>query len=214
MGNLYQKFGEFNSAAEINRAAAAQLAEGDHDAIRELAKENGIDETDVQDYIDGLVPELCTPQMAALGKLDAEVANLYDLPMTMQGWVDHIKTMVMDNPVFALGVREKGKSLVKLFAKLIMEISKHRKTVPIDIVREARKLGGSLPDNLPVGDLSKKEFRDIVEAFYTPEPPQTDEPYPFDNVTTEAAGGENDEVAPVQQDEPKAVADEEAGEDT
>lgn len=66
---LFEKFGEFDSAEELNRAAAAQLAEGDIDAIYGIAEENGIDREDAEDYIDGAAPELCTPIMAALGKL-------------------------------------------------------------------------------------------------------------------------------------------------
>ena len=66
---MWEKFGEFDSAEEINLAAAAQLAEGDKEAILLIAKENGIDEEDAQDYIDGMAPALCTPMMAAMGKL-------------------------------------------------------------------------------------------------------------------------------------------------
>lgn len=210
MGKLFEKFGEFDSAAEINRAAAAQLAENDHDALRILAKENGIDEMDAQDYIDGMLPELCTIQTAAIGKLDVEVADLYKLPMTMQGWVDHIKTMVMDDPDFAAGVRQKGKSLIGLFARLIMAISKNRMNVPIDIVREARKLDSSLPNNLPVGDISKKEFRDIVTDYYklpdtNPEPETSAEET---EAPAEAAGEENTEVAPAQPGEPESLSKE------
>ena len=66
---MWENFGEFDSAEEINRAAAAQLSEEDTDAILLIAKENGIDEEEAQDYIEGAVPALCTPMMAALGKL-------------------------------------------------------------------------------------------------------------------------------------------------
>ena len=73
---MFEKFGEFDSAAELNRAAAAQLAEGDEEAILMLAEENGIDREDAEDYIDGCVPELATPLMAALGKLELEKKDL------------------------------------------------------------------------------------------------------------------------------------------
>lgn len=49
---LFEKFGEFDSAEELNRAAAAQLAEGDIDAIYGIAEENGIDREDAEDYIE------------------------------------------------------------------------------------------------------------------------------------------------------------------
>ena len=47
---MFDIFGEFNSAEEINEAAAAQLQEGDTDAVMTIARENGIDEDDAQEY--------------------------------------------------------------------------------------------------------------------------------------------------------------------
>ena len=40
---MYDKFGEFSSYLAINEACANQLKEGDLDAIREIAKENGLE---------------------------------------------------------------------------------------------------------------------------------------------------------------------------
>lgn len=48
---LYEKFGEFDSAEEINVAADGQKAEGDTDAIFAIAQENGLDREDAQDFI-------------------------------------------------------------------------------------------------------------------------------------------------------------------
>ena len=48
---MFDTFGEFDSAEELNAAAAGQKAEGDTGALKELAEENGIDEDDVQDYM-------------------------------------------------------------------------------------------------------------------------------------------------------------------
>ena len=35
---MWDKFGEFDSAEEINRAAAAQMAEGDYQSVRAIAE--------------------------------------------------------------------------------------------------------------------------------------------------------------------------------
>lgn len=40
---MFDKFGEFDSFEEINKAAAGQKEEGDEAALKDLAKENGID---------------------------------------------------------------------------------------------------------------------------------------------------------------------------
>lgn len=50
---MFDKFGEFDSAEEINRAAAAQLKEGDLDAIKTIAEENGLDPEDAEDFCTG-----------------------------------------------------------------------------------------------------------------------------------------------------------------
>lgn len=66
---MFEKFGEFDSVEELNRAAAAQKAEGDEEALVALAEENGIDKEDAEDYMDDCADELATPLMAAMGKL-------------------------------------------------------------------------------------------------------------------------------------------------
>lgn len=72
---LFSKFGEFNSVEELNEAAAGQLAEGDLDALRELAKENGIEDAEVQDYIDGYTDSLAMPITAAMGRANVEMQS-------------------------------------------------------------------------------------------------------------------------------------------
>lgn len=55
---MFDKFGEFDSAEEINRAAAAQLKEGDLDAIKTIAEENGLDPEDAEDFCTGAIDSL------------------------------------------------------------------------------------------------------------------------------------------------------------
>ena len=86
---MWDKFGEFDSAEELNRAAAAQKAEGDREALIMLAEENGIDRDDAEDYLDGAVDELVTPLMAAVGKLQIEAADL-ELRGILKDWEDCI----------------------------------------------------------------------------------------------------------------------------
>ena len=47
---MFEKFGEFDSYEEINRAAKAQLEEGDLEAIKTIAEENGMDPEDAEDF--------------------------------------------------------------------------------------------------------------------------------------------------------------------
>ncbi len=131
---MFDKFGEFDSAEEINRAAAAQLAEGDTDAIYALAKENGIDVEEADDFIDGLTKELCGPLMAANGKLDVEEAELQPYEI-MKDWVQYIRMRCLEAPEMALAVRRKGKTLRGCIAELLKWSLKNAKEVDKDILK-------------------------------------------------------------------------------
>lgn len=73
---MFDKFGEFNSWEELNKAAEGQKEEGDKEALIELAAENGISKENAEDYFDGEINELCNPLEAAMGKLDIEEKDL------------------------------------------------------------------------------------------------------------------------------------------
>ena len=92
---MYGKFGEFDSYEEINRAAAAQLKEGDEEAVYGIAEENGIDREDAEDFCTGAIKELATPELAAIGKLDIEAKEL-ELKGIMADWKNMIAEQCMD----------------------------------------------------------------------------------------------------------------------
>jgi hypothetical protein len=198
MAKLFAKFGEFDSAEEINRAAAAQKAQGDNEAVRTIAKENGIDEMYVDDFLAGDYDELCNPLIAAIGKLDIETADL-DLPTSLQLWVDFIKNMMLEenDKQLMIGIRRKGKDLVNLLAKLIVETSKSRKNVPGPIVSAARKLNSSIPGTLPIGDISRKRLEEAIREYYIDPAGKQEE--------------KKSEVAPVQPEETEEDPEEPEG---
>ena len=133
---MWENFGEFDSAEEINRAAAAQLSEEDTDAILLIAKENGIDEEEAQDYIEGAVPALCTPMMAALGKIKVEELDLKPYEI-MEDWISYIEMSCMEEPDMAIAVRKKGKSLRGCIAKILLWSAQNAKPVDKDIIKAA-----------------------------------------------------------------------------
>lgn len=135
---MFDKFGEFDSCEELNRAAAAQLAEGDEDAILGLAEENGLDQEDAQDFIDGMLPDLCNAKLAALGKLKVETNELQPAEI-MADWCDYIRQQVVEDPAVAAAVRRKGKSLKGCIAVLLAWSFRNAKEVEKGIVKEAAK---------------------------------------------------------------------------
>ena len=111
---LYGKFGEFDGYEELNKAAEGQLKDGDIDSLRLLAKENGIDADDVEDYIEGVIPSLCTPMTAAIGRLRAEFETFKSLqPGEKEACIYIAKiaqTMTIDEE-FAKVMTKKGKRI-------------------------------------------------------------------------------------------------------
>lgn len=69
---MFDKFGEFDSVEELNRAAEGFKAEGDTESLFALAEENGIDKEDAEDYVAGDTEEFATQVMAAVGRLEVE----------------------------------------------------------------------------------------------------------------------------------------------
>lgn len=130
---MFDRFGEFNSAEEINEAVATQLAEGDLDAIYAIAEENGIDKEDAEDFIDGCVSELVNPLMAAFGKLKVEAAELKPYEI-MEDWLSYIMIRCQEDVDMAVAVRKKGKSLKGCIGELLKWSMKNAQPVDKDIL--------------------------------------------------------------------------------
>lgn len=163
---MFDKFGEFDSAEEINRAAAAQRAEGDIDAVMKIATENGIDKEDAKDYADGIVGELTTPLLAALGKLKVEKDDL-KLTGVLSDWVDELNTMCTESPEFALAVRRKGKDLAGYIALTAESGYEHRAVVDKRIVEKTttiKRIMGS--HEFAIGIPDKRTRRELAEKYY------------------------------------------------
>lgn len=115
MAELFEKFGEFDSVEELNRAAAGQLEQGDIEALKLLAKENGIEDDDVEDYIDGCVDELATPMTAALGRIEVEMKEIKDERERMPCMVIANMTKALcSDLLIAKAVMKKGKRIQKI----------------------------------------------------------------------------------------------------
>ena len=122
---MYEVFGEFDSAEEINQAAVGILNEGDHKNILILAKENGIDEEMAKAFIDGDIPVITDTLTAAVGKIELERKDIKDpfFNDMKDDMINYLLTACMDD-TFARAVRKKGKSLKGCFNYCSGEIKK------------------------------------------------------------------------------------------
>ena len=113
---LYEKFGEFDSIEEINKAAEGLKAEGDLESLKAMAAENGIDPDDTDDYIHGEIDKLVlNAASGAFSKLQVEIETnkkLYEDQELISDWIGLIRSEIIENEAFARAVRKKGKSLI------------------------------------------------------------------------------------------------------
>lgn len=157
---MFDKFGEFDSSEELNRAAAAQRKEGDDEAIMAMALENGIDEEDAKDYIGGDVQELVTPLMAAYGKLDIEEKELQPYGI-MKDWITYIRIRCSEEPAMAAAVRRKGKSMKGCIGDLLSWSLKNAKELDKEILKRA---GISYKVTLGIPDMG--QAKKIITDYY------------------------------------------------
>ncbi len=145
---MFDKFGEFNSWEELNKAAEGQKEEGDKEALIELAAENGISKENAEDYFDGEINELCNPLEAAMGKLDIEEKDL-KLNNIMSDWLSYIRSECLFDKDFCINVRKKDKSLKACIAKILRWSFGHQQEVSKDILKAAGVTAGKVTLGIP-----------------------------------------------------------------
>ena len=156
---MFDKFGEFNSAEEINKTAEGLFNEGDSTSLYEMAKENGIEKEYVDMYLAGDIPGLCDVLTAALGKIDVEVADLKPKEI-MEDWVEYLRGQCMENEILAFSVRKKGKSLKGCIAALLMWSFKNQQPIDKGIVKAAGISAGKVTLGIPGMGRAKELIRD------------------------------------------------------
>lgn len=158
---MFEKFGEFDSAEELNKAAAAQLEQGDTEAVITIAVENGLDREDAEDYIDGIVPELTTPLMAAMGKIKVECDELKPQQI-MEDWVEYIKVQCTESDEMSAAVRRKGKSIKGCIAELLKWSFANQMSIEEDIL----KVAGVNASRVKLGIPGMGEAKKIIREYY------------------------------------------------
>lgn len=127
---MFEKFGEFDSLEELNLAAEGFLKEGDTKSILELAVENGIDEDDVKDYIDGYTQEFASLSMATYGRLNIEQEEISKNKNVMEkAALELILTMLRGmctDMEISAAVMKKGKRVEGVFKALRDGASRHK----------------------------------------------------------------------------------------
>ena len=157
---LYEKFGELNSAQEINELAENLFNENDIESLKELAKENGLSDM-VQLYLEGELPDLCDTLSAAIGKIEVEAAELKPREI-MEDWVEYLRGQCLENEILAFQVRKKGKTLKGCIAAMLKWSFGHQIPIEKEILKEAGVFAGRVTLGIPGMAQAKK----IITEYY------------------------------------------------
>ena len=156
---MFDVFGEFDSAKEINMAAEGLKNEGDKDSLYKLAKENGIESGFVDMYLSGAMPELCDVATAAIGKIDIEAEEMKPKEIILD-WVEYIKMQCMESEMMAVAVRRKGKSIKGCIAELLKWSFKNQIPVDKDVLKAAGVNASRVTLGIPGMGTAKKIIMD------------------------------------------------------
>ena len=158
---MFERFGEFDSAAEINETAANLRKEGDTESLKVLAKENGIDEDVLEAFLEGTLLYLCDDMTAAIGKIEVEAKEVKCAEI-MEDWVEYIKAQCFEKQEVARAVRKKGKSLSGCIAELLIWSFKNQNPVDKKIMKAAGVKTGGCTLGIPGMARAKK----IITEYY------------------------------------------------
>ncbi len=155
---MFDKFGEFDGAEELNKAAKGLKDEGDFDSLYALAEENGIDKEDAEDYVAGDMEELANPAMAAMGRLEVERREI------LKGNDDNKKIIRMTIWQFVsamaaeqdmqTAIMKKGKRIEGVYKALEDGARKHKS------------------GNCGVSHGTDRELQEIIRAYYVDGKPE------------------------------------------
>ena len=158
---MFEKFGEFDSAEEINACAAGLKDEGDEESLYAMAEENGIDRADVEDYIEDVMECLCNETTAAIGKIEAEGKELKPQQI-MVDWITYINTQCIKDVQMARAVRKKGKTLKGCIGAILKESFDHQMQIDKDIIKAAGVSAGRVTLGMP----GMVRVNEIIKAYY------------------------------------------------
>lgn len=127
---MFELFGEFSSAEEINKAAEGQKNQGDRESLIALAKENGIDEMFAEAFLNGEIPCLVDNMTAAIGKLAVELKEEEknsEMIDSLRAMSSYLETHCIEENL-AISIRKKGKRLIEAVKEIRKEAESRIKT--------------------------------------------------------------------------------------
>ncbi len=157
---MEKKFGTFKTVDELNRAAEAQKAEGDREALYAMAEENGLDKESVDDFMEDDV-KFVYPLEAACGKLDMEMKEIRTDEI-ISDWIDYIRQCCVDVEGFSEKVFDPDKTLKGCLAYLL----KWSFDNMYEIDKEICKAAGCACLTVKVGEPGMRTAKRLIREYY------------------------------------------------
>lgn len=163
---MFEKFGEMNTIEEINMAAEGLKAEGDRESLMALARENGIEDDDTEDYLEDYVTQLIpTPCFGAVAKIQLEVKEnekLYEEQELIHDWIGYIKLEASESEEFARAVRKNGKRVKDCIAGILLWSFSHQ----VQLDSELLKAAGVNASRVTMGVPGMRTARELIRDYY------------------------------------------------
>ena len=158
---------EFDSVEALNKEAEELLKAGNEKEIINLAINQGIDEDEARDYIDGIVDTFATANMAAMGKLSIKEKEL-KIEGILKDWMNTIRRVVLEDKDIAEKVYRK--SVEGCLAEMLAYSFENKVKVPdaIASVTTVTINGKKEKMRTPVymGVPNSTDARQIVQKYY------------------------------------------------
>lgn len=158
---MEKKFGTFKTVDELNRAAEAQKAEGDREALYAMAEENGLDKESVDDFMSLEGISFTTPLEAAYGKLEMEMKEVRTDEI-IEDWIDYIRQCCLDVEGFSEKVFDPDKTLKGCLAYLL----KWSFDNMYEIDKEICKAAGCACLTVKVGEPGMRTAKRLIREYY------------------------------------------------
>ena len=166
---MFDMFGEFDSAEELNNKAEELKRQGDSQGLKELAVENGLDPEDAEDYMDNAMGIFASVSQAAAGKLKIESEQLR-LGGQVADWSDEIMMLCTVSGELQAAVRRKGKTLRDCISCILKYDFENMVEVNKEIVAVTKVMHGGREEQLkgPIytGSSNKAVRKHLVYKYY------------------------------------------------
>lgn len=124
---MFEVFGNFDTAEELNACAKGLLEEGDLEHLKILVKENGIPEAMMEGYAEGIQGELTDPINAAIGKLEIEKEVMKKDGLPTDEIISYLQMECYEDEKLARAIRRKSVSLEECMEKVGKEAERRVK---------------------------------------------------------------------------------------